>query len=494
LFYEVFINKNIMKIIISELQLKKIKNLLLEEGEAVSIINNGQKLSGKCVKGNCKNGIGNATFSDGSKYSGNWVGGNRTYGKFFDKSAKTTFTGTWSGGLKNGNFTLVDSNGTEFGKYVNNKKQGKWSYKYNNGATSVRTFNNGKVTYYSDSDGHKESEDASGNFYQVDSYGRKTYYDANGNSYTVDANGTKISKDASGNETIVYADGDKRTSSADGTNYIVSDLGNGEKRYNSYEREDDGSLANDYAIEKRIKSGGGFEYYSGNLKNGKLNGNGKVCKSLDETTMVLAGCVSATFLNGKRVYKDTTASGLNKCSRYTDCSTKTTNDKYFKCDSCEKIGTLQACLKIKNPNLVADNKWGPNTESALNKLGYSSVSGITDTDITKICGGTSETMPVSERDLRRLVSRVINENKKEDTMKYFESVGNDIQKSVLKAVRTAVDPYRIRNHPNYFKQVCEYVWGDVEWGDELPSKRDFIKFMKRDFADQIENHHFHLAK
>jgi uncharacterized protein Usg len=168
--------------------------------------------------------------------------------------------------------------------------------------------------------------------------------------------------------------------------------------------------------------------------------------------------------------------------------------KYFKCDSCEKIGTLQACLKIKNPNLVADNKWGPNTESALNKLGYSSVSGITDTDITKICGGTSETMPVSERDLRRLVSRVINENKKEDTMKYFESVGNDIQKSVLKAVRTAVDPYRIRNHPNYFKQVCEYVWGDVEWGDELPSKRDFIKFMKRDFADQIENHHFHLAK
>ena len=407
-----------MKIIISELQLKKIKNLLLEEGEAVSIINHGVKLSGKCVKGDCKNGIGNATFSNGSKYSGNWVGGNRTYGKFFDKTVTATYTGTWSGGLKNGNFTVVHSNGTKsFGKYVNDKQQGKWSYKYNDGSTSVKTYNNGKQTYYSDSDGHKESEDASGN------------------------------------KTTVYADGDKKTSSADGTNYRVSDLGNGEKRYNSYKRGSDGNIiGNDYAIEKRIKSGGGFEYYSGNLNSeNKLNGNGKVCKSLDETTMVLAGCVSATFLNGKRVYKDTTASGLNKCSRYTDCSTKTTNDKYFKCDSCEKIGTLQACLKIKNPNLVADNKWGPNTESALNKLGYSSVSGITDTDITKICGGTSETMPVSERDLRRLVSRVINENKKEDTMKYFESVGNDIQKSVLKAVRTAVDPYRIRNHPNYFK-------------------------------------------
>ncbi len=486
-----------MKIIISELQLKKIKNLLLEEGEAVSIINRGVKLSGKCVKGDCKNGNGNATFSDGSKYSGNWVGGNRTYGKFFDKTVTATYTGTWSGGLKNGNFTVVHSNSTKsFGKYVNNKQQGKWSYTYNDGSTSVKTFNNGKQTYYSDSEGTKRSKDASGNEYQVNADGSKTYTDASGNEYRVNADGGKISSDASGNNYTVGPNGDKSYRGADGTNYDVTNLGNGEKRYNSYKRGSDGNIiGNDYAIEKRIKSGGGFEYYSGNLNSeNKLNGNGKVCKSLDETTMVLAGCVSATFLNGKRVYKDTTASGLNKCSRYTDCSTKTTNDKYFKCDSCEKIGTLQACLKIKNPNLVADNKWGPNTESALNKLGYSSVSGITDTDITKICGGTSETMPVSERDLRRLVIRVINENKKEDTMKYFESVGNDIQKSVLKAVRTAVDPYRIRNHPYYFKQVCEYVWGDVEWGDELPSKRDFIKFMKRDFADQIENHHFHLAK
>ena len=35
---------------------------------------------------------------------------------------------------------------------------------------------------------------------------------------------------------------------------------------------------------------------------------------------------------------------------------------------------------------------------------------------------------LTERDLSRIVRRVINEDKKEDTMKYFESVGNDIQK------------------------------------------------------------------
>jgi uncharacterized protein Usg len=101
---------------------------------------------------------------------------------------------------------------------------------------------------------------------------------------------------------------------------------------------------------------------------------------------------------------------------------------------------------------------------------------------------------LTESDLTRIVKRVINENKKEDPMKYFESVGNEIQDLVLKAVRTAVDPYRIRNHSNYFKQVCEYVWDRVEWGDELPSKRDFMKFMRRDFDEQIQNHHFHLAR
>ena len=405
-----------MKIIISELQLKKIKNLLLEEGEAVSIINNGQKLSGKCVKGDCKNGIGNATFSDGSKYSGNWVGGNRTYGKFFDKSVAETLTGTWSGGLKNGNFTVVYRYGTKgFGKYVNNKKQGKWEYKWADGSPSVETYNNGKLTYQSDYKGNKTSTDAAGNTYDVDANGNKTYTDASGKQYTVDANGTKTSIDAAGNTYQVDGDGIKTSTDAAGNTYRVVDLGNGEKRYNSYNVTTDNPY--DYAIEKKIKSGGGFEYYSGNLnKEYELNGNGKVCKSLDETTMVLAGCVSATFLNGKRVYKDTNASGLNKCSRYADCSTKTTNDKYFKCDSCEKIGTLQACLKIKNPNLIADKKWGPNTESALNKLGYSSVSGITDTDITKICGGTSETMPVSERDLRRLVRRIVNEGMFENSL------------------------------------------------------------------------------
>jgi hypothetical protein len=175
------------------------KNLLLEEGEPVSIINRGTKLYGKCDKGNCETGFGNATFSDGSKYSGNWVGGNRTYGIFFDKTYETTSTGTWSKGLKNGSFTEVYSNGTKgFGKYVNNKEQGKWSYKYSEGTTSVITYNNGKQTYYSDSIGNKTSADVAGNEYEAYVDGSKTY---------VNKDGTKSEVDSDRNKTYVNKDG-----------------------------------------------------------------------------------------------------------------------------------------------------------------------------------------------------------------------------------------------------------------------------------------------
>jgi len=105
-----------------------------------------------------------------------------------------------------------------------------------------------------------------------------------------------------------------------------------------------------------------------------------------------------------------------------------------------------------------------------------------------------KTIRLTESELIDMVKKIIEENKKDDIMSYFENKGNEIQKSVLDAVRHSVNPYRIRNHSNYFKQVCEYVWGDVEWGDELPSKRDFMKFMKRDFSDQILNHHMSLAR
>jgi hypothetical protein len=155
------------------------KNLLLEEGEPVSIINNGKKLYGTCTEGNCKDGFGRATFQNGSKYSGNWVNGNRTYGTFLDKEeGGKTYTGTWSNGLKNGSFKTVDQDRKQgFGKYVNNKEQGTWYFKRSGYDSEkqysiVSTYDNGVLVntkkYEVYRDGNKSYTNKDGTVYTAD--------------------------------------------------------------------------------------------------------------------------------------------------------------------------------------------------------------------------------------------------------------------------------------------------------------------------------------
>ena len=166
------------------------KNLLLEEGEPVSIINNGKKLSGTCTEGNCKDGFGRATFQNGSKYSGNWVNGNRTYGTFFDKSNGIRYTGTWSNGLKNGSFTETDYYGMkDFGKYKNNKKQGTWYRTGREEYNTVTIYENGVLVSQRSEDGSKISVDKDGKKYEVDSDGNKTSVNKDGNLYSVNKDG-----------------------------------------------------------------------------------------------------------------------------------------------------------------------------------------------------------------------------------------------------------------------------------------------------------------
>jgi len=109
---------------------------------------------------------------------------------------------------------------------------------------------------------------------------------------------------------------------------------------------------------------------------------------------------------------------------------------------------------------------------------------------------------LTENDLMRIVKRVINESLFEDTdkgdfedsMSFFEKIGNKIQKLVIQAVKYEVNPYRIRDHSNYFKQVIDYVWLNLDMSENMPPKKDFVKFMKRDFGDQILIHHTNLGR
>jgi hypothetical protein len=97
---------------------------------------------------------------------------------------------------------------------------------------------------------------------------------------------------------------------------------------------------------------------------------------------------------------------------------------------------------------------------------------------------------IKETDLTNVVGKI----KKKDSMEYFENIGNKIQDHVTTAVKWIVDPIRIRDHSNYFKQVINYVWYKLDLDEHEPSKREFVKFMKRDFADQILCHHQGLGR
>jgi hypothetical protein len=77
-------------------------------------------------------------------------------------------------------------------------------------------------------------------------------------------------------------------------------------------------------------------------------------------------------------------SGTQPCGgRYNDCSSKTLEtDMFTMCDKCSEIGRLQACLKTKK----IDNIWGCETETKIQSLGYNGKTGLSKSDIDKICG------------------------------------------------------------------------------------------------------------
>ena len=136
---------------------------------------------------------------------------------------------------------------------------------------------------------------------------------------------------------------------------------------------------------------------------------------------------------------------------------------------------------MKQPNKINDNFYITSYSSTSRKIKH----------IEDLCGFLDINLKrIKETDLTNVVGKI----KKKDTMEYFENIGGRIQEYVLFSVKWIVDPIRIRDHSNYFKQVINYVWYKLDLDENEPSKREFVKFMKRDFADQILCHHQGLSR
>ena len=165
-----------------------------------------------CIEGDCNNGKGNSTYSDGSKYVGEWKNGKRdgegTYtfhdgnkyeGEFKEdkRDGEGTYTsqngdkyvGEWKNGKQDGRGTTTYSYGKKYeGEYLRGKRHGKWMnysssgevksyYLYKNGEHSgeitCTCYPNGQI----ESEGKTEWDDNEKKHVKI---GKWTYYKEDG--------------------------------------------------------------------------------------------------------------------------------------------------------------------------------------------------------------------------------------------------------------------------------------------------------------------------
>ena len=103
--------------------------------------------TGQCISGNCFNGYGVATFSDGGRYEGNFVNEVKTGHGTYTYSDGGRYQGNFENDLMNGYgvYEYADGNSYE-GDFVNGMKSGYGVYKYSDGSLYKGNFTNENQT------------------------------------------------------------------------------------------------------------------------------------------------------------------------------------------------------------------------------------------------------------------------------------------------------------------------------------------------------------
>ena len=144
----------------------------------------GNAIAEECVQGNCKNGQGTYTWSNGDKYVGEYKD-NQKHGKgttIFANGNK--YAGEWKDGKYNGQGTYTFADGEKYvGEYKNNKSHGQGTYTYSNGDKYVGEYKEGKYYgqgTYTFGNGAYNGDKYVGEFKDDKYYGQGTYTSANG--------------------------------------------------------------------------------------------------------------------------------------------------------------------------------------------------------------------------------------------------------------------------------------------------------------------------
>ncbi|MDX1957251.1 MAG: membrane-binding protein [Leptospiraceae bacterium] len=99
--------------------------------------------TGRCVKGNCKNGFGKKVYYDSSSYEGHFQNWERDgKGTLLARNGKN-YQGNWKAGKKNGYGKYSFSNGESYeGYFVEDHKEGKGKFTWSDGTALLCTWNN----------------------------------------------------------------------------------------------------------------------------------------------------------------------------------------------------------------------------------------------------------------------------------------------------------------------------------------------------------------
>jgi len=182
----------------------------------------------KCTQGNCTNGQGTATYSNGGKYVGEWKDGKRNglgtaifangdkyVGEFKDekRNGLGTFTfangdkyvGEWKDGSQNGQGTLIYADGSNYiGEWKDGEQNSLGTFTWANGGKYVGEFKdgkrNGQGTYSYENGGRYV-----GTYKDDKKNGLGTFIFADGNKYVGEFKDEK----RNGLGTFTFANGDK---------------------------------------------------------------------------------------------------------------------------------------------------------------------------------------------------------------------------------------------------------------------------------------------
>src|SRR5271157_3903855 len=90
--------------------------------------------SWNCISGNCENGEGTATRSDGAQYIGQWKDGKRHGQGTFTYADGRKYVGEWKNGKKDGQGTLTFVEGDKYiGQFKDDNYYGQGTYTFADG-------------------------------------------------------------------------------------------------------------------------------------------------------------------------------------------------------------------------------------------------------------------------------------------------------------------------------------------------------------------------